>query len=216
MSAAGSHDSRESTDALVRQALERLARGDVTAKNDLFAIVERQFQRMARRLLRGSETFDSVRRWEQTDDVVQELHIRMLRALDSVVIMSPRHFFKLAGSHLCWELKSLRDRHAARKRLGSMQETNSSPDPEGGPPVAGRKLADAEAPLAWDALMSRYLDVVELVEEADRELLDLVIVNGLTQSEAADTLDMSLATFKRHYRFARLRLGRQLREADNT
>lgn len=216
MSAAGSDDSYRGTDALVRDALARLQRGDSAAKNDLFAIVERQFQRMARRLLHGSEQFAGVRQWEQTDDVVQELSVRMLRALDFKEIMSPRHFFKLAGRHLRWELKSLRDRYAAQKRPGRMLETNSGPDPEGGPPVAGKRLADAEAPLPWEVLMSRYLDVVEGVDEADGEILDLVIVSGLTQREAADTLDMALATFKRHYRDARRRLAERLREADDT
>lgn len=212
MAAAGAGDSHEGTDSLVRQALDRLARGDASAKNELFALVRRQFERMARKLLRWNTSYDGLRRWEQTDDVVQQLSTRMLRALDTQSLTTPRDFFKLAATNLHWELKALREHHQAAKRSGRLLETNTEHDPKGGPPMVGRKLAEAAARPDWDETMARYLDAIEGVSADDREMLDLVILNGLTQEEAAATIEMPLSTFKRHYGDARLRLARRIRE----
>jgi DNA-directed RNA polymerase specialized sigma24 family protein len=60
--------------------------------------------------------------------------------------------------------------------------------------------------------MSRYLDVVETLAEEHREVLDLILVNGLTRQEAADQLGMSLGTFKRRYADAVELLGKQLED----
>lgn len=212
---AGAGDSHEGTDTLVQRALDRLARGDASAKNDLFAVVRRQFERMAQKLLRWNTEFDGLRRWEQTDDVVQELSTRMLRALDNLPIGTPRDFFKLAATNLRWELKALREHHAAAKRPDRLLETNTEHDPKGGAPIVGRQLAAAEARPDWDESVSRYLDVVEGMGEEDREMLDLVILNGLTQTEAAAVLDMPLITFRRRYDEARLRLARRIRGQDD-
>lgn len=199
------------TDTLVGQALARLRRGDATAKNDLFNLARGQFERMARKLFRGGG-FDDVRRWEQTDDVVQGLFIRMSSALDALTIETPRDFFRIAGVNIRWELKALRERHAAKKRPGRMLETNVEHDPKGGPPVVGRKIADVPSPDDWEVKVSRYLDVIEGAAADDREVLDLVFVNGLTREEAAGVLELSLATFNRRHRKARLWLGRHLRD----
>lgn len=197
----------EGIDALVRTALERHANGDPTAKNDLLTHTKTQFTRMARKLLRGVPRYERLSRWEETDDVVQGLMMRMLDAIDHVKrFESPRHFFKLAAKNIHWELKGLLERNTALKRNIGKLKSDIQPAPDGESAVVGKALGNVPARKDHLAELSRYLDEMETVSADDRELLDLVLVNSLTNEEAAAHLEMSLATFKRHYRAARLRL----------
>lgn len=200
---AGRH---EGIDAMVRAALARHAAGDPTAKNDLLAHAQTQLQRTARRLLRGSPAYRSVGRWEQTDDVVQGLLMRMTAALDGEPIASPRDFFKIAAKHIHWELKALRERHLAKKR--DIDKHHTDADDGGGDQVRGGegKLEAQPARLDKYAAFKLYLDEIDTLSAADREILDLIFMHALTREEAADCLGLTLPTFKRRYRAALLRL----------
>lgn len=198
------------TDSLVQDAIERLRRGDASAKNDLLAYARGQFERMARKMLRGGTAWEKLRRWEQTDDVVQGLMMRMSTAIERIEFPSVRDFFRLAARHIRWELKSLRDRHRAAKRGKGKLLSDVQADPQGGSPVVGGFLENAPARPDSFAEFSRYLDEIDTIPDEDREILDLIILHALTLQEAADRLEISLATFNRRYRDARLRLRGEL------
>jgi RNA polymerase sigma factor (sigma-70 family) len=200
------------TDTLVHRAIERLHRGDPFAKNDLLAYAQQQLVRMARQMLYRTPAYDVVRRWEQTDDVVQGSLIRLSRTIDQHPINSPRDFFKLAATNIRWELGALRDKYRAGKSHAANHVTDVQPNPAKGGPVVGGILDNTEARPDPFTEMSRYLDVVETLAEEHREVLDLILVNGLTRQEAADQLGMSLGTFKRRYADAVELLGKQLED----
>lgn len=197
----------DSIDSLVRSALERLAKGDPTAKEDLLTHTRTQFTRMARKLLRGSPAYQSIGRWEQTDDVVQGLLMRMSDTIDQLKrFESPRDFFRLAAKNIHWELKSLRERHIAAKRNIGKYQSDVEHLPDNGPDDVGGHVVNARAREDGLATLSQYLDDIDTLSAEDRELLDLVLIHSLTIEEAAAHLKMAPATFKRHYRNARLRL----------
>lgn len=207
MAADGDAGRHEGIDAMVRAALARHAAGDPTAKNDLLAHAQTQFQRMARKLLRGDPDYQSIGRWEQTDDVVQGLMMRMSEAIDHLQrFESPRHFFKLAAKHIHWELRALRERHLAEKRNIDKYRSDIEQRPGGGPPIVGGMLAETPARDDRLAELSRYLKEIDTVPAEDLEILGLVLVNSLTREEAACHLEMSLSTFNRRYRESLLRL----------
>lgn len=199
----------EGTDTFIQRALDRLRQGDLTAKNELLGFAERQLRRMARRMLHAGESFTAVQRWEQTDDVFQESLIRMSRALEQVPINSVRHFFAIAAKNIRWELQTLRGRYGGRYGLHK-HHVSDLPRPGETSGEAGGLVDNAPARRDAFAEISRLLDEIETIPDADRELLDLIIINRLTFQEAADTVGLSLATFKRHYRKACERLGRTL------
>jgi len=207
-------DSFQANDALVKRAIERLQAGHPDAKNDLLVYAQRQLVRMAQAMLYRETEFETVRRWEQTDDVVQGSLMRMSTTIDKVPIASPRDFFKLAATNIRWELKTLREKHLAKKRQATRHETDYRPGPDGNLTDGGGRLDSLEARLDPFAELSRFLDEIETIPEHDREIFDLILVNGLTLEEAADAIDVSLATFKRHYRDARVRLGSMLQDQD--
>jgi RNA polymerase sigma factor (sigma-70 family) len=205
----------EGTDSKIAAAIARLRKGDPTAKNDLLSYAQRQFERMARALLHSGGSYEAVQDWEQTDDVVQEVQIRMSRALDSVKeIESPRDFFKLAANHIHWQLKALLATYKAEKRGGGHRVTNVKPNRKGGAPIVGGVVDDAEAPRDTFAEVSRYLDEIGTIPADEREMLDLIVILGLTREEAAARLGLTLATFKRRYRKACHRLYRDMTDDD--
>lgn len=205
----------ETTDARVHRALARIQAGDSAAKNDLLAYASDQLERMARKMMRGSDSYEVVRRWEQTDDVLQGAYLRLSRTIDAIEIATPRDFFKLAATNIRWELKTLRDKHNAKKADARWYQSDVKHGSEGQTLVPAGIVDGAEAPPDVFAAFSRFLDEIENIPAEDREMIDLVIVDGLTQQEAADTLGMSLSTFRRRYREACVRLGSILDRMDS-
>ena len=205
-------DSSEITDTLVRRAIERLHRGDPAAKNDLLTYAQQQLVRMVRKMLYGESGYAVVRRGEQTDDVVQGSLIRLSRTVDRLPINSPRDFFKLAATNIRWELKTLRDKYLADKSHAQHHHTDMPSRHAAGHTPISRVLAEMPAPPDSFMAVSRFLDAIEVLAEDDREMLDLILVHGLTRQETADHLGLSLGTFKRRYADACDRLGEQLDE----
>ncbi|MFM7206732.1 MAG: RNA polymerase sigma factor [Planctomycetaceae bacterium] len=193
-------------DELVRRALERLRNGDPAAKNDLLSLALRQIERMSRKHLHTGTSYEGVRRWEQTDDVVQGVLERVSRALDRHDITSPKDFFRLAANHVHWELKTLRNHYLVEKSIASHHATDTPQAARNEPGVGRSHVADAAAPPETFAELSELLDSVENLTPGDREMIELVLFLGLTQEQAADHLEVSLSTFKRRYTEARLRL----------
>jgi RNA polymerase sigma-70 factor (ECF subfamily) len=168
---------------------------------------------MARKMLHGTN-FVVVRRWEQTDDVLQGTLIRLSRTIDQVPINSPKDFFKLAATNIRWELQTLRDKLNAKKADARWYQSDVHPDHKGGPPAHGNIADRAETRNDGFMQVSRLLDEIETISEDDREMIDLVIIDGLTRQEAADTMGLALATFNRRYRDACTRLGEKLGDMD--
>jgi RNA polymerase sigma factor (sigma-70 family) len=200
----------EFTDTLVRRAIERLQRGDPAAKNDLLSYAQQQLGRMVRKMLYEGSGYAVVRRWEQTDDVIQGSLIRLSRTIDTLPINSPRDFFKLAATNIRWELKTLRDKYLAGSSPAHRHHTDMASRRDPGRTPFDRALADKPAPPDSFAEMSRFLDAIETLTDEDREILDLRLVHGLARQEAADHLGLSLGTFKRRYADACDRLGERL------
>jgi len=200
------------TDSLVRAAIERLHRGDPAAKNDLLAYAQRQLVRMVQKMLHGESGFAVVRRWEQTDDVVQGTLIRLSRTIDNLPIDSPRDFFKLAATNIRWQLKTLRDQYRADASHARHHHTDMPAALAEGHTPIDQVLAGMAAPIDSFAAMSQFLDAIETLTDDDREIIDLRLVHGLTRQEAADQLGITLATFKRRYADACDRLGEELGE----
>jgi RNA polymerase sigma factor (sigma-70 family) len=84
--------------------VDRLRAGDLAARDELLRAVCGRLERLARKMLRR---FPSVQRWAQTDDVLQNALMRLLRALEHVRPDSVRDFFGLAAEQMRRELLDL-------------------------------------------------------------------------------------------------------------
>ena len=188
------------TTELVQGQLDRIRGGDLAARSELFGQVQDRLRSLARRMLRG---FPRVRRWEDTDDVLQNTMVRLSRAIETVPFHSSRDFFRLAATQLRRELIDLARSHFGPQGGGSHYAT---PPLSNGPnQLEAVSDPDANDPVQLAKWSDFHIKVSQLPDE-EREAFDLLWYNGLTQDEAAKLLNISPSTLKRRWLSAKLRL----------
>lgn len=180
--------------------LHRLLGGDLSARNDLISVAVERLRLLARGMLGG---FAVVRRWEQTDDVLQNSLIRLCRALDADAPKTPRHFFNLAALQIRRELLDLSDKYKGPQGLAANHHTSTT----GG---ALRRQVDKSAGPSSQAEWGEFHRAVEALPSELREVFGLIWYDGLSQEEAADVLGVSVRTVKRRWQEARMALARKL------
>jgi RNA polymerase sigma-70 factor (ECF subfamily) len=182
--------------------LDRLRAGDPAARNELIRHSRGRLRLLTRQMLRH---FPGVRQWEETSDVLQNVLLRLDRALQAVEVPSPRDFLRLANAQIRRELIDLSRHHFGPHGLGA----NLVPPGQGRPgdtPEPEDSSADPDRLLRWHDLHCQIAGL----DDADRELFELLYYQGLKQAEAAGLLGLPLTTFKRRWRSARLRLMTRL------
>ena len=113
------------------QGLIDLARsGDAGARDLLLDHACDRLQRLTRKMLRH---FPTLRRWEATDDVLQNSLVRLYRALAEVDVVTVRHFFNLAALQIRRELLDLVKHHLGPEGTARHHHTDHQPpDDQGG------------------------------------------------------------------------------------
>src|SRR6516165_11291134 len=84
-------------DTEARDLPDRLRVGDDSARDRLIALAQGRFVALARAMLRR---YPQVRRWEQTDDLLQAALMRLHRSLAQVRPEGVRHFDNLAAAQM--------------------------------------------------------------------------------------------------------------------
>ena len=95
---------RKTSPPSFRRALTDCAKGDASAQSALLECACERLTRLARKMLKG---FPRVRRWEETDDVLQNALVRLRRALETTSPESVRSFVNLAAVQIRRELIDL-------------------------------------------------------------------------------------------------------------
>lgn len=160
----------------------------------LVSLAVGRMQALAHRMLAGSA---QVRRWEETDDIVQGALLRLHRALGAVTPNDTQHFLRLAALQVRRELIDLTRRHGHAESMAANHDTNASPF-GGGQRV---EAAIAQEAGADDRLAewTRFHDVVETLSDEQRELFGMVWYLGMSQDEIAAALDCSTRTVRRRW-----------------
>jgi len=174
--------------------LELMQAGDGQARQELMGYACERLRKLTRRMLRG---YPLVRRWEQTDDVLQNSMMRLYRALADVTPESLRHFYSLAGVQIRRELLDLA-KHHARMDGHTDQQVNDEAD-------------DSDDP-ATLAEWTEFHRQVDALPEEERDVFTLLWYEELTQAEAAEILGIAVRTVIRRWQAARVRLYRMLQE----
>jgi RNA polymerase sigma-70 factor (ECF subfamily) len=181
------------TTAVVQHYLDELA-GNSLAEPIARALLDRTVRRLY--LLCATLLYRSYPRLTQpplnlqTDELLGAVAERLLKALHEARPENVREFFALANQHIGWELNDLARRldhqHAA---MGLSEVLVPAP-------------ASSVSGLTPDG--RRMLQAIGELPEDEREAFDLVRVQGMTHTEAAQVLGVSAVTVKR-------RLNRGLR-----
>lgn len=141
-------------------------------------------------------TFLQLRKFVDSDDVLQNVLIRLLAAAEKTNPPTQADLLKLAARHIRWELADLH-----RTYFG----------PEGpGKKVFPLSGTDVEVPTPpRDAHSAIVLaEAVERLEPESREVVDLLFYNELTHEQAAEVLGTTTKTIQRRWKAARVQLGR--------
>lgn len=185
-------------DTEARALLERLRAGDSSAGDRLIALAQERFVALARAMLRR---YPQVRRWEQTDDLLQAALVRLHRSLADVRPEDVRHFDNLAATQIRRELIDLARRHRGPEGLAAHHHTDGA-DPN-------ERLAQVAEPSGRPETLEQWTafhEAVEQLPDDERRIVDLLWYRGLTHAQAADALGVSTKTVQRLWAAARLRL----------
>jgi RNA polymerase sigma factor (sigma-70 family) len=197
-------DSTTQLQALV----DRLAAGNLSAKNELISRAYERLGKLAHKMLKG---FPRVRAFDETGDVLHESLQRLSRALESVPPASVAEFFRLASRQMRWELLDLVQRyHRLEEPGGNHAAMGNNASSQSTPPAQVPASTDSPAALAaW----TEFHQKVEALPDRERDVFDILWYQELTQAEAAAILHVSESTVRRHWLLARRRLGSFLRGA---
>src|SRR5689334_5016823 len=94
---------REDPTTVIQGCIDRLRGGDESARGALRCAAGR-LARLAREMLKG---YPGVARWEQTDDVLQNALVRLVRTPGAVTPPTARDFYRLAAPEVRRELIDL-------------------------------------------------------------------------------------------------------------
>jgi RNA polymerase sigma factor (TIGR02999 family) len=164
--------------------LHRWREGDRQAENDLFVLVLPNLRRLANYLMRGERKGHTL----QPTELVNLTYIRLVAAKDRDW-QNRRHFFAIAARAM---RRYLIDHARGRPRAEfiGLEEIRDLL------PVDGVKLDHAIA-------VDRLLDELAVTKPEWCELVEVKYFLGLTDEEAAETLEMKLRTMQRMWRDAR-------------
>ena len=189
----------------IHACLHRLAAGDPAARADLARLARDRLLVMTRAML---ARYPGVRRWEGSDDVVQNVLLRLDRSLAQLRPETTHAFLSLAAVNIRRELIDLARHYYGPEGPGSHHATpaESAGDRAGPEPAAGTARDDPASLAEWAELHERIADL----PADERAVVDLHWYHGMTHSEAAAALGVSPKTVKRRWVAAKVRLGELL------
>jgi RNA polymerase sigma factor (sigma-70 family) len=191
--------SAEHTTAAVQSYLNALA-GDKPAEPIVRALLDRAVRRL--QLLCANLLHRKYRRLTlpplnlQPDEMLSAVVERLLKAMRSVRPQTVRQFFALVNQHMRWELNDLARRLDEQPTAVELHE-GMVPAP-----------ANSDSALTPDG--RRMLEAIDNLPEDEREVFDLVRIQGLTYPEAAEVLDVSVKTVQRRLNRSLLLLAQVL------
>jgi RNA polymerase sigma-70 factor (ECF subfamily) len=193
--------------SVIQGWVDRLGLGDESARESLLRCAGDRLGRLTRKMLKG---YPGVARWEQDEDVLQNALIRLDRALKTVAPPTARDFFRLAAAQVRRELIDLARHYGGPRGLGANQATNAGIEGSANSWVDDPTPIDATHEPGRLALWTDFHRAVERLSDADRELVDLLWYQGLTQTEAATILGVTERTVHSRWVAARLRITEAL------
>jgi RNA polymerase sigma factor (TIGR02999 family) len=174
--------------------LGRWRAGDQNAANELMTLVYGELHRIAAREMRREQGEHTL----QTTAVVHEAYLRIGRS-EQIDWQDRAHFFAVAASQLRRVLVDHARRRRSEKRGGGVTPLSLIESDGGAIAIDERLLAVDEA-----------LDRLKAMDPRAAKVVELRFFGGLSESEAAEVLQVSVATLKRDWDFAKSWLAAQL------
>jgi RNA polymerase sigma-70 factor (ECF subfamily) len=191
----------------LQRCLERLQRGDESARKELLEAACDRLAQLTRAMLRG---YRRLKRWEETDDVLQGALIRLHRALETVTPPTPRDFYRLAALQVRRELIDLARHYFGPERPGAHHESVGEREDDQTRPAALDPAADSTSGPDRLADWAAFHEQASALPAEEQEVFDLIWYQGLTHADAAQVLAVSTKTVQRRWHAACRRLHEAL------
>ena len=188
--------------SILQHLLPRAVTGDQAAVDALLRHCGDRLTILTRRMLGD---FQRVRRWVETDDVLQNALVRLLGALRSVRPQTPRDFFALASLQIRRELIDLARHFYGPQGIGAHHDSRPA---AGSSNSGGHDPADVRHEPASLAEWTELHELVDALPAEEREVVGLLFYQGLSQAEASEVLNVPLRTLQRRWHDALCRLHR--------
>jgi RNA polymerase sigma factor (sigma-70 family) len=192
---------------LIQDWIDRLRAGDESARNKLFDVAYQRLLQLTRKMLHN---YPRVRRWEETDDVMQNAAMRLHRTLAEVHPATAADFFRLAALNVRRELLDMAKHYYGPQGQGANYQTDGHASDTGVHASPVQNEPDAGDTPDRLAAWTEFHHQVEQLPEEERDVFGLLWYQGLSQAEAAEVLGVSERTIKRRWQSARLRLHEAL------
>jgi RNA polymerase sigma factor (sigma-70 family) len=181
----------------IQGSLQRWQRGEESARDELLTLAGDWLRRLAAVMLGD---YPRVRRWEQTDDVLQNALVRLWRALQDVRPATAREFCGLAALQIRRELVDLARHHFGPLGHGAHHATEATPRADGAA-APGPAAASSYSPARLAAWSDFHSKIAELPADL-RAAFEARWYLNLPYAEAAELLGVSMSTVIRHYQAA--------------
>ena len=176
------------------QPLQRWQAGDAGSLDQLVTDVYPELRSMASRYMRGGRGSTI-----QATMLVHDLYVRLLKQ-ERANFPNRRAFFGFASGVM---------RHILIDHIRQGQAEKRGADRVRVPLTEELQLVDASPAFLLD--LDQALDELNTFDPRKAELVQLCVFLGCGRAEAAELLDISLATAKRDFRLARVWLSQRLR-----
>jgi RNA polymerase sigma-70 factor (ECF subfamily) len=195
------------TDSLKTTELQdlvgRIQAGDRQAADRLIGRSAGRLEVLASRMLK---TFPGVRRWEQTDDVLQNALQRLLRTLRNVRPDSVPGFFRLGAQAVRRELIDLARHYSGAHNAAANHESIADNSSNASPLNRVASREDIRNLERWTA----FHEAVGRLPDPDRELIELGFYEGLDKGEIAGLLGVDERTIRRRWNRVARKLADEL------
>lgn len=204
-----SHSNTEDPDIskLLQCAIES---SDPTLLNSFWSLISDRLMAITRRMLRN---YPRLQRWEETDDVYQNVVLRLQKSILDVKPESAAGFWGLAITQLRRSLIDLSRHHFCNSAYAANHESHSGAISDKVADPANERNTSGE-PLTLEQWTEFHCAVDGLPTE-ERDAFQLIWYANLNQSVAAATLGISIPTLQRRLYRARLYLHDSLSEKKN-
>lgn len=182
-------------DSPVTSLLLAWRNGDQDAARQLIVKLQPELRRIAAHHMRAERPGHTL----QPTAIVNDLYLRMMRGID-VDWRDRAHFLSVASNVLRRILVEHGRRHNAAKRGGGLDHTDVNHEGPPSPRADVDKILDIHL----------ALEELERVDPRSAKIIELRYFGGLSETETAEVMQVSLTTMRRDWQFARAWLVQRL------
>lgn len=177
----------------IAECLDRLAKGDESARKRIIELCMDRLHLLVHRML---EKFPNVKRWEEDDDVFQEAAMRLYESLRKMSLASPRDVIAIAVTQIKRVLLDMARHYGGPMSHAANHVSVAGEVDDAVLHAAARRQPNLER---WTA----FHEAVHRLPPHLREVFELVWYMGADQQTVSEIVGKSTRTVKRYWQEAR-------------